>query len=613
MIWGIMVLGLVIYGLIILKDRGDLEMDYSRKIIEELNRKELSFCDCFLDWDLVNGEYVFDFMPIFESEKYKQMFGDNLNGELIKVYMFRNGYWIKTESVGLRKPEIRIEKEKNNNQYDYSFYLANGDQILTTKLPLLLGELNNSQLNKVKYVSYLDKKNADEFDFAENLRQKLLNNLVFVIKKESESWGRVVEVKLVRYDKDQLKAELFFEKNGQRKTKKEVNISNPWVWIKVDEGFSKNAYLWDETFLAWFILEVEMELAKSSLDFWYSLQVDDGLEAGLIPREIRLERYADGLTRLKAGEGFINELSFLPLESTGVNSPFFMSRVELDIYELIRNKQRLKEVLPKLIKYYEWVESRRRVELINKEGKKVVGYRWSGHGSGMDNAPRCQDDESQCVYSDLIAQQAALAGDISEIAQILKEKELYQKYQGKSKELKVQIRSYYYDKGDGFVYDLDKNGKMIKGNQTIAFVWSLYAQVFEKEEVKVIVERYLFKENKFGGLPPIPSVARDSSDYDEEGGYWRGGVWPPMVWISYLALKNNGYEMEAMRLAEDYWQMAKKSWNIYKTVYEYYQPKLVGERFGLEPGRYPEARSDFYGWGVLPLKLAVELERMSIY
>ena len=418
------------------------------------------------------------------------------------------------------------------------------------------------------------------------VRKKTLKNLHYLTKKKVPNCDEFTSITTNRKNDDNYDIEVKCN-NGK---KINLPLNNEYLWIKFDEAFNDNNFLWDDVLISWWMMTTDPKLSISTLDFWYSQQIEVGDNKGLIPREIT------------------NELkSHWDRNDKRVSGPMFMSRVELDLFKKYGDTSRLHKVFPKLIEYFYWVENNRKVKVITNLGI-VDEYLWSKWGSSMDNLPRCED-EIICGYSDLIAQQAAMASDIRDIANILEETDLIDVFTQKREYLAEQINKYYFDEEDSFVYDIDSNGQKLKSEQTAAFIWTLYAKVLDSQKTKQMIDNYLLDKKKFGGEVWMTSLSRDSVFFKSDGGYWQGGVWPPLVWIGYLSLKDNGYTTEAKIMANFYLSSFEELWKKDETLYEYYSPTLKNGE--LNPGKSPTAIKDFFGWGMLPVKLYFEVNEQS--
>ncbi len=407
------------------------------------------------------------------------------------------------------------------------------------------------------------------------IRLKTLENIDFVVKKQIDGCEGEQKKSVKRDFWNSYKVVVDC---GNRTML--MPLENEYFYVKFDEAFNPNSFLWDDAFISWWMFKTDPKISKLTLDFWYDRQVIEGEHAGLIPREVNKELG-----------------SFWDYDDLRVSGPMFLSRIELEIWEREKDLVRLSRVAPKLVNYFDWLERKRGVT-VDVDGVEVKKYLWSGWGSGMDNIPRC-DESPNCGYVDLISQQAAMAGDMAKIMKILNNDEVAKEFEGRKIDLANEIKNNYWSEEDGFVYDIGESGGVDKSIQSAAFFWTLYAQVLDEKQTKVLVEKYLLSSDKFAGGTGMLSIARDMDLFDEKGGYWRGGVWPPLIWIGYLSLKENGYEQESFDIKNKYLNYFREMWESEGTLYEYYSPNLSDGR--LVFGSYPEAKKDFFGWGVVPI------------
>jgi putative isomerase len=77
----------------------------------------------------------------------------------------------------------------------------------------------------------------------------------------------------------------------------------------------------------------------------------------------------------------------------------------------------------------------------------------------------------------------------------------------------------------------------------------LRAQVpLPAEDVKKVIEEHMLNPQEFFGELPFPSVSYDDPQYDPNG-YWRGRIWPHVVYWMIQTLWVNGYHAEAEETA----------------------------------------------------------------
>ncbi|GMO29581.1 MAG: hypothetical protein LBG79_07455 [Spirochaetaceae bacterium] len=240
--------------------------------------------------------------------------------------------------------------------------------------------------------------------------------------------------------------------------------------------------------------------ANPTLDVFYGRQEESGA--------IR------GAYNIKSGASICGEDN-----PHGIGIPLF-AWAEFNLYHKAANKKRIKEVLPILDRYNNWIDS----EFKNENGLYEVPVT----ATGMFNAPR----EDAVYLVDFNAMMAINVLYMAAIADILNDKDSGFRYKKQYFSLKTRINSLMWDPGDGFYYDLDKNGKRIK-IKTIAAYWTLLAEIPNEDKAAQLVEK-LKLPDVFGTAHPFPSVAANEKVFSESGDGYRGSVFPH---LNFMVIK----------------------------------------------------------------------------
>jgi glycogen debranching enzyme len=542
--------------------------------------------------DLINyketeGQIEFDFNGVlnYDPDFWK---------EEVRYGYYVNG--IKTEEGSVSDASNKLTLKKSANRSDYGLELFNSKKRYILNNPVLSDIVDKPQENRIVYVPSTE--NADNKEgFLNAVRNETLNNIIYIVKKFPEDASSIESVYLYETNENNYLLKIVYFQKGEG-TKKTITLplSNEYIWIKFDESFNDHSFLWDDAMISWFMLKTDPLLTETTLDFWYSLQIENGINKGLIPREVRggnLEKY---LRQYHDSYLNLNPVSVMPMSSKKISNPFILSRVELELYKRTGNVERLKKVLPNIVEYYNWIENNRK-KIIYQNGKKIVLYSWDSFGSGMDNIKRCSD----CGYVDLIAQQAAVAYDLKEIGDVTNNKLLSAKFAKKHQELSTQISKYYYDPVKKYVFDVKKDGTLFTENRTAAGFWALYAHTLTEVQATEMINSNLLNADEFGAKPYFPSVSRSSIGYKKNADYWNGGIWPPIVWLGVLGLQEYGFIDKSHEISGYYLGALSGTYEKYGTLFEYYSPEYTEE--GLLLGE-PKPRSDFFGWSALPLGLS---------
>jgi len=119
------------------------------------------------------------------------------------------------------------------------------------------------------------------------------------------------------------------------------------------------------------------------------------------------------------------------------------------------------------------------------------------------------------------------------------------------------------------------------------------------EQAKRIAEHY-FNPEEFYGEFVIPSIARNDPAYPDQT-YWRGRIWAPTNFLTYLALRRMGAREVCADLAEKSVNLILQEWRAHGHIHENYS--------GDDGWGCPNPRSDkFYHWGGL-LSLIALIEK----
>lgn len=204
-------------------------------------------------------------------------------------------------------------------------------------------------------------------------------------------------------------------------------------------------------------------------------------------------------------------------------SPPLLAWVEYNLYHKAGAKKRVREIMPFLTAYHDWLESN------FKEENGM--YAPPIEATMMENAPR----ESARYPVDFNTQVAVNALYMSALADILNDKELGFRYKRQYFSLKTRINSQMWDSEDCIYYDLDANGNRVKV-KTIAAFWPLFAEIPNEERAAKLFA-HLKNPDSFGTENPFPSLAVSESAFDENGAGYRGSVVPNYTYIIIKGLE----------------------------------------------------------------------------
>lgn len=294
-----------------------------------------------------------------------------------------------------------------------------------------------------------------------------------------------------------------------------------WVWLeeiwqsgdkneKFPEGYfthnnSESISLYDTTLSSLFLVySNQLYSPYSMVDYFYARQE----ESGRIAEEYNI---------------LTDEAVVKPDNPLGVTLPL-LSYVEFVFYHKIGNKKRLKDVVVYLEKYYEWIK--------NNFQEENGLYSVPESTMHMGNLPR----EGAKYYIDFNAAMAVYALYLSNIGDILNDKELAFRYKRVYFSLKTRINSMMWSSEDHFYYDLDEKGEQIKNKHLGAF-WTLLGEVPNDEYASFMIEA-LKDDKEFGTDNPFPTLPLSNPHFSPDGNGYCGSVSSFMNYIIIKGLQN---------------------------------------------------------------------------
>ena len=290
-----------------------------------------------------------------------------------------------------------------------------------------------------------------------------------------------------------------------------------WVWIEeswkaeakegplatgyLAEGEGKVISLFDSCLSSLFLAYGNQNFdACSQIDFFYSCQGEDGRISSVYEIDTK--------------QPIVNARNPLGL------APPLLSYVEFCFYHKIGNKKRLKEVVTYLEKYYSWLSH----NFQKPNGLYKVPY----EACALGNVPR----EGAVYTVEFNSMMAIFALYMSNIGDILNDKELSFRYKRIYFSLKTRINSMMWDPDEHFYFDIDESENRIH-NRHIGCYWTLLAEIPNDEYADFLIQN-LKDPEEFGTDNPFPCVPVSSKYFSLNGEGYRGGVVP---FYNYVVVK----------------------------------------------------------------------------
>ena len=259
------------------------------------------------------------------------------------------------------------------------------------------------------------------------------------------------------------------------------------------------------------------------------------------------------------------------------------------IYEATADKQFLKEMYPKIVKYHKWWYDERDND---KNGLCEYGAtqnnpeaaKWE---SGMDNAIRfdeismlknndnaySMDIESVDLNSYLYAEKLYLS-KMAEALGLNDDSAFYVKDAGQLLEL---FQKYFWDKKNQYFFDIKVSKKILTSVYGPEGWMPLWAKAATPEQA-LLVKNLIYDSDKFYTRVPFATAAFDNPKKDLKG-YWRGPVWLDQSYFGIVGLRNYNFAKDAKKLTKKTFERIEGYLDSDKPIRENYNP-VTGE--GLE-------------------------------
>lgn len=331
------------------------------------------------------------------------------------------------------------------------------------------------------------------------------------------------------------------------------------------------------------------------------------LFAGLTPEGCDGLGNLDNLYRLQSPDGYVSMAyeyaTRRPAFGERVNPPLF-AWCEWQYARRTGNTSRLPRAYDAASRLYRWLKANR-IRTCN-------GLYWfeDTGSSGMDNSPRSgysaeHQKGSDVCFVDLCCQQVLAARCLAKIAPLVGKADETAKWLAEAETLAESINRLMWCERTGFYHDVYIKTDNKLAVKTAAAFWALVSGVATGSRAAKLAA-HLENPATFGTKYPVPSLSADDPNFREDGGYWLGSVWPPIVYMAVCGLRECGRRDLARKIAVRHLdQMAATLTNTTpSTIWECYRPNEAGPA---KTAKGEDVRPDFVGWGGLgPLVMLVE-------
>lgn len=292
-------------------------------------------------------------------------------------------------------------------------------------------------------------------------------------------------------------------------------------------GYFVGLWAWDSWKHAVALSRFEPNLAKDQIRAMFDYQMEDGMVIDCIYSDKRENNYRD---------------SKPPLAAWAV----------MEVYKQTKDLAFVKEMFPKLTKYYRWWFTHRDhdkngiCEFGSVDGTDEAA-KWE---SGMDNAVRFDsakmvknsdnawsfDQESVDLNAFLYLENKLL----KEMAKLINAP-FNESFDGQ------KIDRYFFDASKGYYYDRKLGNGFISVEGSEGYI-PMWAKMASKEHAEAAVKMYR-RTDKFSTYIPFPTLCADHPEFTPNG-YWRGPIWLDQVYFAISGLRSYGYANEADRYTD---------------------------------------------------------------
>lgn len=352
------------------------------------------------------------------------------------------------------------------------------------------------------------------------------------------------------------------------------------LWNKEYGGYC--LFGWDNFFLAYMTALFDKELAVANI----IEHVKSATSEGFIPNDDR-------------GNGS---------KSYDRSQPPVGGMMLMEVYKQYPERWFLAYAFDPLLKWNRWwMEKRMNEGLLSYGSHKAenpyhetsVGTRrTAGYESGMDDSPMYMgvpfnEDKNTLELQDVGLNSLYIAdcNALAKVAGILGRKKEELELKARSRLMAVRMESLW---SDSMCCYLNKrtDSAFLSSRLSPTIFYPLLAEITSAKRSENILQHHFYNEEEFFGEWMLPSIARNDSEFYKQR-YWKGAIWPPLNFLTYLGLRKSGQYDAGHVLAE-------KSMRLF--IDEWRRQGFVSENYSSITGTGDDKRlsSDrFHSWGAL--------------
>jgi hypothetical protein len=224
--------------------------------------------------------------------------------------------------------------------------------------------------------------------------------------------------------------------------------------------------------------------------------------------------------------------------------------------------------------------------------------RTAGYESGMDDSPMYIGVPFNKSKNTLELQDVGLNSlfiadcrALIEMAQVLGRKKVIVELKKRVKLLSGNMEK-LWSKKIGFYLNYRTDLKVFSERLSPTLFYPLLAKLPNPKRAKRIINEHFYNPKEFAGEWILPSIARNDPTFTKQR-YWKGAIWPPLNFLTYLSLRQYGFTKAHQELSQKSLKLILKEWK---------RKGYVSENYSAITGTGDDNRlsSDkFHSWGTL--------------
>jgi putative isomerase len=219
--------------------------------------------------------------------------------------------------------------------------------------------------------------------------------------------------------------------------------------------------------------------------------------------------------------------------------------------------------------------------------------------SGLDDSPMYDEVPFDAEKGILLLHDVGLNSlyvadceSLAEIAQILGRTVEARELKERAEMIRIQIKTLWSEEDGIFLNRRTDTDEFVKKYSPTLF-YALMAGAATPQQAERMVNEYFYNPEHFWGEYIMPSISRSDPEFHKQR-YWKGAIWAPMNFLTYLSFRNYP------NLAQAQQDLSDKSLEIF--VKEWNRMNYISENYSAFDGTGDDPRiksHPFYSWGAL--------------